>query len=316
VKEEINLGQVVQGDTAHASFQIKALGGAGLKEIRVETGCGCTRAQVERESLATGESTRVDVWLDTDGRRQNMEVPIRIYAQAGATERKASIRCRAIVVPLAGLTIVPPQMSGRVKPGDHFHRSVRLSIKEVDYPLVIERTTGPEWLTVKIVPESQSAVQIELDGDIPLIGGFMSEQLHLDLRFGERVVRRSVPMILEVESLVSFERSAVVEQSPLETFETQVGFVVGQNAQVESIRVTGIDANSTGTVDGKITSKATAEGEPSVRHFLELSGQYAAAPPEGTLPGVCRGTVDVEIRLQSPPRSEVLRLPFIFIRSK
>ena len=313
VAEVIDLGEVIQGDTAHATFEITALAKSGLKDIRIESGCGCTRALIDKTSLETSQSTRVDLWLDTEGRRQQMDVPIRIYAEADSKPVNATIACRAYVVSLAGLTIIPAELAGEVKSGDRFQRQLKLSIQELGNPLTVHRADGPDWMQIRTESDSPQALTIYLDGKVPEIGGVVSETLEFELAVGDRKVSRTVPIVLQVESLASFDRRAIVEQvTNSNKFQANARLKIDPSAKVDFVRIVKVESDPQANVQCNVQSNETLE--PTPVYLLELAGEFPMRPRTDADDGVTRGTVEVEIRFAQPDRTETLKLNFLFIK--
>lgn len=63
-----DFGTVTQGETVTHSFILTNNGGDLLKIIHVQTSCGCTAATPERNELAPGESTNLEVTFNSTGR--------------------------------------------------------------------------------------------------------------------------------------------------------------------------------------------------------------------------------------------------------
>lgn len=59
-----NLGTVIYGDVARATFDLTNNTRESIKITRVTTSCGCTKAVVEKEILEAYESTKVNVTFD------------------------------------------------------------------------------------------------------------------------------------------------------------------------------------------------------------------------------------------------------------
>lgn len=63
--ETVDLGKVVRGASANATFTFKNAGDTELEILSVKPGCGCTKAEAKKIKLAPGESSSVEAVLET-----------------------------------------------------------------------------------------------------------------------------------------------------------------------------------------------------------------------------------------------------------
>lgn len=67
-EEEYNFGECVTGDEIKHDFRITNIGKSALIIHKVKTSCGCTTSQMEKDTLAPGESTYVKALFRTQGK--------------------------------------------------------------------------------------------------------------------------------------------------------------------------------------------------------------------------------------------------------
>ncbi|HZW37966.1 MAG TPA: DUF1573 domain-containing protein [Ignavibacteriaceae bacterium] len=75
---EFNFGDIQEGTIASHSFIITNTGGDLLKIKDVRPSCGCTAAAPDKKELAPGESTKIKVEFNSDGRMGQQEKTISI----------------------------------------------------------------------------------------------------------------------------------------------------------------------------------------------------------------------------------------------
>ncbi len=80
-----DFGRVIQGEKVSFGFKFKNTGKSDLIISSVSTSCGCTVPEYPKTSIKPGESHKIDVKFDSEGRRgyQNKTVTISSNAQPG-----------------------------------------------------------------------------------------------------------------------------------------------------------------------------------------------------------------------------------------
>lgn len=68
-EKEYNFGQVEEGNTVTHDFIITNNGGEKLEIKSVSASCGCTAAKPEKNVIAGGESVKLNVKFNSEGRR-------------------------------------------------------------------------------------------------------------------------------------------------------------------------------------------------------------------------------------------------------
>lgn len=64
VPQAFDFGQVKYGDVVQATFKLKNDGGSDLEIVRVSTSCGCTKAEVNKNTVAPAEEITLIVFFD------------------------------------------------------------------------------------------------------------------------------------------------------------------------------------------------------------------------------------------------------------
>ena len=75
-----DFGDIKQGDKVTHTFVLSNGGGDLLKITNVKASCGCTAAAPEKDELAPGESTNLNVTFNSAGRRGKQSKTVRIYS--------------------------------------------------------------------------------------------------------------------------------------------------------------------------------------------------------------------------------------------
>ena len=78
-KLEHDFGRLDQGDVVKTVFIFRNTGNARLMVHRVRVSCGCTPAFTDSRYTEPGETGRISVTLDTQGKRGRLRKPITIY---------------------------------------------------------------------------------------------------------------------------------------------------------------------------------------------------------------------------------------------
>lgn len=75
-----DFGDIKQGDKVTHTFVLSNGGGDLLQITNVKASCGCTAAAPEKNELAPGESTNLNVTFNSAGRRGKQSKTVRIYS--------------------------------------------------------------------------------------------------------------------------------------------------------------------------------------------------------------------------------------------
>ena len=63
--QSFDFGEVEYGEKAEHTFDIMNLGGETLEITRLSTSCGCTTAEIDKESIPAGEQAELEVVYNT-----------------------------------------------------------------------------------------------------------------------------------------------------------------------------------------------------------------------------------------------------------
>lgn len=303
VDTPIDLGRVVQGQSAFATFNVSA-GHAKLSNLQVKTGCGCTRANIDKTELSPGESATVELWLDTKHKRREFSVQVSILAKADGEPVTARTMCNAYVVPLAGLDIRPSEITADVVPGESVNFDFRVKINEPESELVLQDLKTPEWMSFQRGESDATSFRFSINATVPKRGGVVSEQLELVLSIGDQSITRTIPVVLNVDSPIVFSRRALVKQTSAgQPFQYSVDLESVRDVEIEGVEILQLESTPDGLVDAAISEKKGVDGKG---YQLDLSGSLSAEVTS------CRGAVTVRVQLDSEQYQD-LRLPFVLV---
>ncbi len=95
-KDFHDFGKIIQGEKVTYAFKFKNTGKSLLLISNVSTSCGCTVTDFPKEPIKPGESGKIDVSFDSEGRRgpQNKTATVMANTQPNST----MLRIQAIIV--------------------------------------------------------------------------------------------------------------------------------------------------------------------------------------------------------------------------
>ena len=67
-KENINFGNIIEGEEVNIEFRIKNTGKGDLIIANAKSSCGCTVAELPKKLLAPGEEGEIEVIFDSENR--------------------------------------------------------------------------------------------------------------------------------------------------------------------------------------------------------------------------------------------------------
>lgn len=86
-KTSHNFGDIVEGTQAKTTFEYTNKGNVPLILTNVQTSCGCTASNWNREPLAPGESAKIDVKFNSSGKAgQNINKSITVSSNAATVK--------------------------------------------------------------------------------------------------------------------------------------------------------------------------------------------------------------------------------------
>lgn len=75
-----NFGNILQGEQVSTVFRFTNVGDENLILQRVETSCGCTVPEYDREPVAPGESGSIRVRFDSDGKEGQQYKTVKVIS--------------------------------------------------------------------------------------------------------------------------------------------------------------------------------------------------------------------------------------------
>ncbi|MGB9746573.1 MAG: DUF1573 domain-containing protein [Bacteroidales bacterium] len=85
-QQAIDLGRIVEGETAGVTFHFKNTGKANLIIKDVQASCGCTIPKWDKEPVPSDEEGSIQVFFNTTGRTGLQNKSIRIISNAANNE--------------------------------------------------------------------------------------------------------------------------------------------------------------------------------------------------------------------------------------
>lgn len=139
------------------SFWLRSAGDDTLKILSVVPGCGCTKAPLEKNELAPGDSTRLEVIFSTGNYRGHVAKSPRISTNEGATYKTVRILTNVLTRPDSTypLVVTPHKLDI-----SQFGQKER---KEVTF--TIENIT-PADLNLSVIDVPSDVFTVELPGKI------------------------------------------------------------------------------------------------------------------------------------------------------
>ena len=130
-----DFGFVPQQSTISTDYWLKSTGSEELRILKVIPGCGCTKAPLEKDVLASGDSTRLEVIFDSKRFTNRVTKKPRIQTNVG----DQTVEFMAMVVRRPDSTypvIVKPYKLDLTQQGDRVRDEIRFTIRNVsDQPL-------------------------------------------------------------------------------------------------------------------------------------------------------------------------------------
>jgi len=97
VKEErYDAGKVKQGDKVKHTFIVENRGKAELVIKSVTASCGCTIAKFEKQPIAPGKSTPIDVIFNSEGKSGIQDKNITVVSNAVPDTKTLTLHCEVL----------------------------------------------------------------------------------------------------------------------------------------------------------------------------------------------------------------------------
>ena len=189
------------------SFWLKSAGDDTLKILSVVPGCGCTKAPLEKDKLAPGDSTRLQVTFSTGSYRGHVAKSPRISTNEGGTYKTVRILTNVLTRPDSTYPlVVTPHKIDISQFGKKERKEVTFTITNVT----------PADLTVNLVDVPSDVFTVELpkkvdagksaEGKVRLAGDGDIGDFERSVTFevnDEQHTRFTIPVHREVRSTAS-----------------------------------------------------------------------------------------------------------------
>ncbi|UCC44079.1 MAG: DUF1573 domain-containing protein [Candidatus Zixiibacteriota bacterium] len=168
-ESEFDFGFVPQNSKITHSFWVKSQGDDSLKILRVVPGCGCTKAPLERDELAPGDSTRLEIIFSTNRYRNRVSKSPRIETNEGPPHKSVRIAAQVVARPDETFPLViKPYKLDLSQFGEKVRDKMKFSITNVsDVDLRIKLIDQPDDLFEIDLPAKIGAAS-EANGTLTL----------------------------------------------------------------------------------------------------------------------------------------------------
>ena len=127
---EFNFGYVPQNSSVSHIFWLKSSGDDSLKILQVVPGCGCTKAPLERDHLAPGDSTRVEIIFSTGSYSGAVSKSPRLQTNEGAPDKALRILTNVVTRPDSTYPVVlKPYKLDMTQFGEKSRSEIRFTIE-------------------------------------------------------------------------------------------------------------------------------------------------------------------------------------------
>ena len=108
-EQSFDFGFAPQNNRVAHVFWLKSTGTDTLRIVKVQPGCGCTKAPLDKDVLAPGDSTHLEVIFSTGKYRGKTSKSPKVYTNAGADPTAVLIRAHILTAPDSAfpLTVAP-----------------------------------------------------------------------------------------------------------------------------------------------------------------------------------------------------------------
>lgn len=200
-----DFGNVPQHSSVRSVFWVHSTGNDTLRITRVIPGCGCTRAPLEKEVLAPGDSTRLEIIFDSKSFQGNVVKSPRIETNAGKPD--AIVTFSATVTPAPDSTrpvTVSPYKLDISQFGEKPRSSMTFTIKNFsDQELTLTPISLPDDLASFTIPAKIPAGG-SVEGKVTLKEAAMKQQFERSFTFqlnDPNKTRMTVPLKREIRSV-------------------------------------------------------------------------------------------------------------------
>ncbi|HOD67250.1 MAG TPA: DUF1573 domain-containing protein [candidate division Zixibacteria bacterium] len=206
---EFNFGKVPQSATICHTYWLRSTGDDTLRITKIVPGCGCTKAPVEDTVLAPGDSTRIDIFFDTQ--RYGGYVTKKPYVMTNAGEEPVFLTFHSHVLSVADSTlpiILTPNRLDVSQFTEMPRRKATFTIHNTsakDYTLTVIDCPA-DYFAVKLPPVVKAGETAE--GSVEVLENRVGEEFERSLTFAisdEAGTRYTLP----VKRMVRVKKGAV-----------------------------------------------------------------------------------------------------------
>jgi len=197
-EDEFAFGIAPQHARVSHVFWIKSTGDDTLKITKVEPGCGCTKAPLDKTVLAPGDSTRLEVIFST--RNYNGKVTKAPKIHTNASEKRSMVRIYSTVIPKPDTTTPIVIMPYKLNVSKRFMKAgdkISFAIKNVsDKSLgmkIIDQPDGYWGLNIPDKIEAGQTIQIAMTANDAAVASHYTKSFTIELD-DEAGTRFSVPV--------------------------------------------------------------------------------------------------------------------------
>ncbi|MDX2129921.1 MAG: DUF1573 domain-containing protein [Chloroherpetonaceae bacterium] len=142
--KEVDLGTIYLGKAASLSFEIRNVGNETLKILKLTPSCGCTAAELPKDSLRPAESQQVSLSFDPTGFLGEVKKTVGIYANSREKYSQFSFYAKVST----DLDYIGGGMSawaGRIKKGENKTIKIEMA-NRAGYPIKVKsiQSNSPE----------------------------------------------------------------------------------------------------------------------------------------------------------------------------
>jgi hypothetical protein len=131
-EESFDFGFVPQHAKVSHVFWLKSTGDDSLKILKVIPGCGCTKAPLDKQEMAAGDSTQLEVIFSTGNYTRKVTKRPKIQTNEGPPDRFVSILCNVETHPDSSYPLViDPYKLDMTQLGDKVRDEMSFTIKNV-----------------------------------------------------------------------------------------------------------------------------------------------------------------------------------------
>ena len=205
VPTEFDFGYAPQNSQISHIFWLKAIGQDSLKITKVTPGCGCTKAPLDKDVLAPGDSAKLEIIFSTKSYQNRVTKSPSIETNEGDVPRKVQIVTHVVARPDSTYPVtVTPYKLDLSQFTDKVRDRIEFIVKNVsDQDLHLTLIDAPSEFFSVDLPEKVKAGQ-EVNGTVVLNEDNLNESFAKSMTFGlddEKNSRFTIPVKRTVRTL-------------------------------------------------------------------------------------------------------------------